>query len=106
MPRPANAAGEEEYATRAGARGSLFESSEVSDNRERRHSAQGSVAPAQFEGNEYSQLTVRFPVGEYKFFRWAARDGQQLLPALKYAPLPDALVARVDAELAAVEFTD
>ena len=41
-----------------------------------------------------------------KFLRWATRDGQKLLPALKYAPLPDALVARIDAKLNAVEFTD
>ncbi len=41
-----------------------------------------------------------------KFLRWATRDGQKLLPALKYAPLPDALVARIDAKLSAVEFSD
>ena len=44
----------EKYATRAEARSSLFEYIEVFYNRERRHSALGSVAPAQFEGNEYS----------------------------------------------------
>ena len=45
---------DEEYATRAEAKASLFESIEVFDNRERRHGALGSVAPAQFDGNEYS----------------------------------------------------
>ena len=44
----------EKYATRAEARSSLFESIEVFDNRERRPSARGYVAPAQFEDNEYS----------------------------------------------------
>ena len=44
----------EEYATRAEAKASLFEYIEVFYNRERRHSALGYVAPAQFEGNEYS----------------------------------------------------
>lgn len=44
----------EKYATRAEAKASLFEDVEVFDNRERRHSALGYVAPAQFEGNEYS----------------------------------------------------
>jgi len=44
----------EKYATRAEARSSLFEYIEVFYNRERRHSALGYVAPAQFEGNEYS----------------------------------------------------
>ncbi len=44
----------EKYATRAEAKASLFESIEVFDNRERRHRALRSVAPPQFEGNEYS----------------------------------------------------
>ena len=44
----------EKYATRAEAKASLFEYIEVFYNRERRHSALGYVAPAQFEGNEYS----------------------------------------------------
>ncbi len=44
----------EEYATRAEAKASLFEYIEVFYSRERRHSALGYVAPAQFEGNEYS----------------------------------------------------
>ncbi len=44
----------EKYATRAEARSSLFEYIEVFYNRERRHSALGYVAPAQFEDNEYS----------------------------------------------------
>ena len=44
----------EKYATRAEAKSSLFEYIEVFYNRERRHSALGYVAPAQFEGNEYS----------------------------------------------------
>ena len=43
----------EKYATRAEAKASLFEYIEVFYNRERRHSALGYVAPAQFEGNEY-----------------------------------------------------
>ena len=44
----------EKYATRVEAKASLFEYIEVFYNRERRHSALGYVAPAQFEGNEYS----------------------------------------------------
>ncbi len=44
----------EKYAPRAEAKASLFESIEAFDNRERRHSALGYVAPAQFEGDEYS----------------------------------------------------
>ncbi len=39
----------EKYATRAEAKSSLFESVEAFDNRERRHSALGYVAPAEFE---------------------------------------------------------
>lgn len=41
-----------------------------------------------------------------KFLRWAVHDGQKLLPALKYAPLPDSLVAKIDAKLNEVVFTD
>ena len=44
----------EKYATRAEAKSSLFEYIEVFYNRERRHSALGYVAPAQFEDNESS----------------------------------------------------
>jgi putative transposase len=44
----------EKYATRAEAKSSLFEYIEVFYNRERRHSALGYVAPAQFEDDEYS----------------------------------------------------
>lgn len=40
------------------------------------------------------------------FLRWAVRDGQKLLPALKYAPLPDSLVNKIEAKLSGVEFTD
>ena len=38
----------------AEARSSLFEYIEVFYNRERRHSSLGYVAPAKFEGSEYS----------------------------------------------------
>ena len=44
----------EKYAPRAEAKASLFGSTEVFSDRERRHSALGSGAPAQFEGDEYS----------------------------------------------------
>ena len=44
----------ESFATRASAERVVFEYVEVFYNRERRHSALGYVAPAQFEGNEYS----------------------------------------------------
>ena len=44
----------EKYQTMAEARSSLFEYIEVFYNRERRHSSLGYVAPAKFEGNEYS----------------------------------------------------
>ena len=44
----------EKYARRGEARASLFADIKVFSNRERRHSALGYVAPAQFEGNEYS----------------------------------------------------
>ena len=39
----------EKYATREEARSSIFESIEAFDNRVRRHSSMGYVAPAEFE---------------------------------------------------------
>ena len=44
----------ERYQTMAEAKASLFEFIEVFYNRERRHSSLGHVAPAKFEGSEYS----------------------------------------------------
>ncbi|HOI09099.1 MAG TPA: phosphate ABC transporter substrate-binding protein PstS, partial [Myxococcota bacterium] len=37
-----------------------------------------------------------------RFLSWAVHDGQAFAPALHYAPLPEAVVARCDAKLASV----
>ena len=44
----------ENSATREQATASIFKTIEAFDNRVRRHSLRGYVAPAEFEGNEYS----------------------------------------------------
>jgi len=37
------------------------------------------------------------------FLQWAAHEGQQLAPSLDYAPLPGALVTRIDSTLATIK---
>jgi phosphate ABC transporter phosphate-binding protein len=41
-----------------------------------------------------------------KFLRWTAREGQEHLKALRYAPLPPTLVARIDETLAKIRVAE
>jgi phosphate transport system substrate-binding protein len=39
-----------------------------------------------------------------KFLNWAMDDGQKMAPSLNYAPLPDALVEKVKAKIATIQY--
>lgn len=74
-----------------------------------RVSITNAAGPGAYPISGFSWVVLRQPQADcgvatpmVRFLSWAVHDGQAFAPALHYAPLPEAVVARCDAKLASV----